>query len=202
MVYILATIPFFLNDFTNIYVESFSVWLVIDYACRIVPLWILLFLPWRGTLIRSDLGFPYVAGDRIFFWTLIIGTVSLYAAIFDYGPDWRDQLPWTGIGTVPYDIDSPLAFWDYWFGLALVAVSEEVIFRGLALSACRKLKLHPILIFILPAVIFALIHWSSGSRNMVLAFSFGLILMVPTYRTGSVIPAIIGHYVANLYLFR
>lgn len=198
----MAAAPFYLNDLSNIFIDDFTSWLLIDYGCRALSLGFLFGLVGRRFLSWRDLGVLPARGDRVFFYTLIIGTASLYLALIDYGPELREAMPWAGLANIPYDCNSPLRFWDYWFGLLLVAVSEEVVFRGLAFHACKRLNLRPILVFMLPAVAFAAIHWSSSPRNWVFAFLFGLLLMIPTYRTGSIVPAVVSHYVANLILFR
>lgn len=199
---LLAAAPYYANDLSNIYINSFPLWVSIDYVCRVFSLGVIAFIVKRGVVTTHDLGFRSVRGDRLFFWTLIAGTTTIYMALHFSSIPWHENNPWPEWSIPPYDYGSSLGLWDYWVGLLFVAVSEEVLFRGMALHVCKKLGLHPALIFLIPSIIFASIHWSHSPGNIWAAFLFGLLFMVPTYRTGSIIPAILCHYIANLVQLR
>ncbi len=75
---------------------------------------------------------------------------------------WSKLLPSMRLGSIPIGTDSPLYMLDMTFGLALVAISEEVIFRGLTFTALKKRSYSIPKIFLISAIIFGLIHWSQG----------------------------------------
>ena len=78
--------------------------------------------------------------------------------------------------------------------LALIpAVVEEVIFRGLIFNGYKKR--NPWRAALLSAVLFGLIHMNINQFTY--AFVIGIIFALLTYVTGSIIPAVIGHFVIN-----
>ena len=91
-----------------------------------------------------------------------------------------------------------LLYWtDITFGLALTAVSEEFVFRGVfAVIVGRYLPGTAAMVFV-SAIVFALIHWSHGLTSMVVAGIAGVALMALYLRTGSVLPGIAAHYAIN-----
>jgi len=86
-------------------------------------------------------------------------------------------------------------------GLALVAISEEVLFRGFAFNALKERNYSIHKIFLISALIFGLIHWSQGPVAIIATAITGSGLMICMYCTGSIYPTIIAHYVINYLSF-
>ena len=191
----LLTAPFFLNDFIFLNIETAPQWLAADYGSKILAL-IVLFavLPLRRaaantiklktTLKEAVILAMLSTGAVIFanyFFRVLVPIEIESLVLFRYPP-----------------LTSGLHYWtDLTFGLALTAVSEEFVFRGVfAVVAARYLSGNAAMVLV-SAIVFALIHWSHGLTSMVVAGIAGVVLMVLYLRTGSVLPGIAAHYAIN-----
>ncbi|MFJ7755942.1 CPBP family intramembrane glutamic endopeptidase [Peribacillus muralis] len=74
-----------------------------------------------------------------------------------------------------------------------VAISEEMLFRGILLKRYQKMNIKPAII--LSALIFSLYHMTVG--NLVFTFVIGISLSLVTIYTGSIVPAIFYHFLVN-----
>ncbi|PJN90745.1 CPBP family intramembrane glutamic endopeptidase [Bacillus sp. mrc49] len=74
-----------------------------------------------------------------------------------------------------------------------VAISEEILFRGILLKQYQKMNIKPAII--LSALIFSLYHMTVG--NLVFAFVMGISFALLTIYTGSIVPAIFYHFLVN-----
>ncbi|WP_321401647.1 type II CAAX endopeptidase family protein [Maridesulfovibrio sp.] len=199
-IFILAALPFYLNDFNNIFIKHELLWLAIDYGAKILPLAFLFYLLKKEILSRADLGLVALPFKQLILWT--IGITALGLCLDEPGfALWSKLLPAMRLGSIPIGTDSPLYTLDMTIGLALVAISEEIIFRGLAFTALRKRKQSIPKIFLISAIIFGLIHWSQGPTAIIATAITGSGLMVCMYCTGSIYPTIIAHYVINYLSF-
>ncbi|WP_319778022.1 type II CAAX endopeptidase family protein [Maridesulfovibrio sp.] len=197
---ILAALPFYLNDFNNIFIKHELLWLAIDYGAKILPLAFLFYLLKKEILSWADLGLVALPFKQLILWT--IGITALGLCLDEPGfALWSKLLPAMRLGSIPIGTDSPLYTLDMTIGLALVAISEEIIFRGLAFTALRKRKQSIPKIFLISAIIFGLIHWSQGPTAIIATAITGSGLMVCMYCTGSIYPTIIAHYVINYLSF-
>ena len=189
------TAPFFLNDFIFLHIDTAPQWLAADYGSKLLALLILfaavplrhaaastikLKAPLKNAVILAVLCTGAVIFANYFFRVLVpIEIESL--VLFRYPPLNPGLLYWT----------------DITFGLALTAVSEEFVFRGVfAVVAARYLP-GTVALIAVSAVVFALIHWSHGLTSMVVAGIAGVALMALYLRTGSVLPGIAAHYAIN-----
>ncbi|WP_320174209.1 type II CAAX endopeptidase family protein [Maridesulfovibrio sp.] len=196
----LAALPFYLNDFNNIFIKHELLWLAIDYGAKIIPLGFLFYLLRKGTLSRADLGLVALSMKQFILWTLGITTLGLCLDEPGFAL-WSKLLPSLRLGSIPIVTGSPLYMLDMTFGLALVAISEEIIFRGLAFTALKDRSYSIPQVFLISAIIFGLIHWSQGPVAVVATAITGSGLMVCMYCTGSIYPTIIAHYVINYLSF-
>jgi hypothetical protein len=191
----LLTAPFFLNDFIFLNIETAPQWLAADYGSKMLAL-IVLFavLPLRraaantiklkATLKEAVTLAVLSTGAVIFanyFFRVLVPIEIESLVLFRYPPLPPGLFYWT----------------DITFGLALTAVSEEFVFRGVfAVLAARYLSRTAAMVLV-SAIVFALIHWSHGLTSMVIAGIAGVVLMVLYLRTGSVLPGIAAHYAIN-----
>ncbi|WP_432734751.1 CPBP family intramembrane glutamic endopeptidase [Maridesulfovibrio sp. FT414] len=196
----LATLPFYLNDFSNIFIRHEPLWLAIDYALKLIPLAFLFILVKNRTLSRTELGLVPLPAMQFALWTTGMTTLGLCLDEPGFAL-WSKILPPLRLGSIPISTDSPLYMLDMTFGLALVAVSEEIIFRGLAFSALRNKRMSTKWIFLVTGVVFGLIHWSQGPIAVMATAVTGSGLMLCMWRTGSVYPTIIAHYIINYLSF-
>lgn len=199
MIYILSIVPFFLNDFSNINSIDYERWVLIDYACRIGVLAFLGVMVLSKKLSWVELGVSFHRKDRIILWTLFLSVMAfLYYALSSL---WLAPFDAVGmVSKVAYDRQSLLFWVDMTFGLGLVAVSEELIARGLALAALRELTENKAVILLVSSLVFALFHWSTGLKNIIDCFAYGCLFMGVTMRTKSIIPACVVHFGVNYSL--
>jgi membrane protease YdiL (CAAX protease family) len=182
-------------------VSDFAAWAALDYLSRGLPLGAAAWMLRTGRLSRADLGLTFPGWRAFGAHTLVL---CLFAALMiTKGEDLAAALlPDAALGDYPIEQGTALYFYDLFFGLIIVAVSEEVLSRGLALSALTGLwgrRAAPV--FLASAAIFALLHWSGGPRSLAVAFVFGLAFMATPWRTGSVLPPVAAHYLADLIAF-
>lgn len=197
---IIAALPFYLNDFSNIFVKHELLWLSIDYSLKIIPLAFLFYLLKTGDLTKKDLGLITLPPLKFIGWT--IGITALGICLDEPGfALWNQILPSMRLGSVPIGADSPLYTLDMTLGLALVAIAEEVIFRGMAFSALKARNFSTAKIFLISGLIFGMIHWSQGPVAIAATAVTGSALMLCMWRTGSIYPTIIAHYVINYLSF-
>ncbi|TIH13717.1 CPBP family intramembrane metalloprotease [Marinifilum sp. JC120] len=197
---ILAALPFYLNDFNNIFIKHELLWLAIDYGAKIIPLGFLFCLLKKETLSRADLGLVPLPFRQLIFWTMGITILGLCLDEPGFAL-WSKLLPPLRLGSIPISPESPLYTLDMTLGLALVAISEEVLFRGFAFSALKERNYSIHKIFLISALIFGLIHWSQGPVAIIATAITGSGLMICMYCTGSIYPTIIAHYVINYLSF-
>ncbi|WP_057914998.1 CPBP family intramembrane glutamic endopeptidase [Peribacillus muralis] len=74
-----------------------------------------------------------------------------------------------------------------------VAISEEMLFRGMLLKQYQSMNIKPAIL--LSALIFCLYHMTVG--NLVFAFVMGISFAILTIYTGSIVPAIFYHFLVN-----
>ena len=198
-VLILAYLPYYLNDFINIYVTNYVAWVGLDYAQRLLVLGILFRAFRRGDVTAGDLGLVRLPLKRFLAWTSATAAAAmayLYLSEFILAP----YFPKGSLGSVPFNVDSPLFFFDLTAGLVLVGFSEEIVCRGLALSTLRDRLSVPAL-FVVSALLFSLMHWSLSTHTLVDAFIYGLIFVPATLATGSIWPTTVVHFLVNFVLY-
>ena len=108
---------------------------------------------------------------------------------------------YAALGGIPV-ISNP--FWhqfDLFAGLLMVAVVEEVVFRGLLAAVLEKYIRNTVFIVILSAAAFGLIHWSAGFADVAAASLAGLIYMALYLRTRSLPALILSHFIVDLVSF-
>lgn len=196
---ILAYLPYYLNDFANIFITDYTAWVAIDYACRLLILGLLFFFLWRGSLSRDDLMLRFPALKPFLAWTA--GTIAVSMAFlclteFVLAP----YYPKGSLGGVPIDPDSLLFLFDATVGLILVGFSEEIVCRGLTLSVLKK-RLSTPMLYVVSALLFSLMHWSLSTHTLFDAFIYGLIFVPATLATGSIWPATVTHFLVNFVLY-
>lgn len=110
-------------------------------------------------------------------------------------------LPWFIGWSFPI-IDSPMLRWcDAIFGVALVAVSEELVFRYLPLRIGERRGWTPSRLYIVSVAAFAAIHAPQGFVRVLYSALFGMLAMVLYRRYGSLWVPVIVHFLVDFVLF-
>lgn len=101
----------------------------------------------------------------------------------------------------PYIRNTALAIFDLTAGILLVAVSEELAFRRLLFALLQRLGLGVHAVVLISAVLFGLIHLTSGLADTLNAFLAGILLGYLYYATDRLGLCITVHYVDNLTVY-
>lgn len=174
-------------------------WLVADYLPRLVTLALILLIPVLRIIALSRETPIRVSIWRILallFCGMAIATISRLCEvnIDPYFPD-SDGIPY------PVFESRALHWFDLTFGLLLVAVHEELVFRKLFLRLVEPVLGSRALTVIIGALLFGLIHWENGVGNTIAATVAGFILMFVYIRTGNLTSPITVHFVSNFFTF-
>ena len=89
--------------------------------------------------------------------------------------------------------------WGFIIVCLMAPVLEEVVFRGAILNALRKWLTSDTAAILLSSLLFALLHFNPA--QMPHAFLIGILLAWLCLRTGSILPAIVFHWVNNITAF-
>jgi hypothetical protein len=187
---------FLLNDFLFLTAKSYGMWLLIDYSSRLLAVGIALALVRRKISGAAEFGLTGIPFRSGLSWLLLLTATGIL--IDQVGSRFLEQfLPLTQLALMPKSDNSFVNIFDLTFGVALVAVSEEAVFRGYCFSALHD-RLSPLALVALSAVLFGMIHWSQGLHAVVSTALWGILPMVSMIRTRSIIPAVIAHYITDV----
>lgn len=109
-------------------------------------------------------------------------------------------LPATVLGHYP-EPHGWLHIIDAVFGLALVAYSEEIVFRRCARNVFRIYLNDGYALVVVTSILFAAYHWWTGIGNIIEAALMGVLLMLFYRRSGALWPVVVGHYVTDIVDF-
>ncbi|EMS78439.1 CPBP family intramembrane glutamic endopeptidase [Desulfotignum phosphitoxidans] len=194
-------LPFYINDFSSIFIQDWRWWLGIDYVLvKLVPLAGAAWLISTGQFSRQELGFKSQGIMTFIAWSL--GLTLVCTLIDQNAYTLTADLPgYPPLGGMPA-ITSP--FWDWidlTLGLALVALCEELVFRGYLHAVFRQMALPPGMIIIMSSTAFGLAHWCLGLPTVLITGFIGAVLMIAYMRTGSLYAMILAHFFVNFIDF-
>lgn len=194
---ILLCVPFYLNDFSNIYVTDWRLWIFIDYTS--VKLFPFLFVLWLiSTKHMRSTEFGLIPQTAIsFLIVFIIGTLSV-TFIVENGYLILNWFPgYKRLGEMP-EITSPLWHWiDLTIGLLTVGIFEELVFRGYLYTFITRYTRRPWVIIGVSAIAFGFIHWSGGLHMVMLTAAAGAVLMMLYLQTRSLPAIMLAHFAVD-----
>ena len=204
-IYILALVllagPFYLNDFANIYVKNWRWWLFIDYVgVKLFPFLVVLWLIRSKKMRASEFG---LSTQTIPSFLVVFLVVALVGTTIDQnGYQIVANLPgYSPLGGMPA-ITNPLWNWiDLTFGLLMVGIFEELIFRGYMHTFISKYTKNSFAIVVISAVAFGLIHWSLGLHDVLITSIIGAVFMIAYLRTRSLPAIVLAHFAVNFIDF-
>jgi hypothetical protein len=103
-------------------------------------------------------------------------------------------------GTYPR-LSGWLYFVDIVFGIALVAYSEEIVFRRCARQIFKIYFGDGYGLVIVTSLLFGAYHWWTGLGNIVEATVMGALLMLFLQRSAALWPVVLGHYLIDIANF-
>ncbi len=181
-------------------VTTYVGWLITDYVGRIIVLLMMGYLIKRKISSFADFGFTKIKAKPLIFWAILLSVSGVF--IDQFGRRFFESiLPHTQM-MVFYKITNPtIRIIDLTFGLLLVALTEEAVFRGFYNSVLSKWIKNPVAFLIVSSITFGLIHWSLGLHSVITSALWGVLPMIVLWKTQSILPAIIAHYLSNLVAF-
>jgi uncharacterized protein len=109
-------------------------------------------------------------------------------------------LPATVLGGFP-ETHGLLHIVDATFGLALVAFSEEIVFRRCARYLFRLYLNDGLAVVVVTSILFGAYHWWTGIGNIVEAVLIGVLLMLFYRRSGALWSVVLAHYLTDVVDF-
>jgi membrane protease YdiL (CAAX protease family) len=192
-----ALVPLVASQLIRLQQHQAASWLVWDYAGRIGALTILAAVPSaRAVAFRRSK--RQVSLAEITLW--IVGI-----SLLERESQWLQRFlnaafPTTVLGVYPQPTGW-LNIFDLVFGLALVAASEEIIFRRYLRHALQPYLGDGILAFLTASFLFGAYHWWAGFGNVLLATVAGGLLMLMFRRSTALWPVALAHYLVDLIAF-
>ena len=193
--------PFYLNDFANMIVKNWRWWLFVDYtAVKLFPLAFALWLIYSKKMRAAEFGLKtqsILSSLLVFLIVALVGTVidqngyPLIAKLPGYPP----------LGGMP-GITSSIWNWvDLTFGLLMVGICEELIFRGFLHTFISRYTKDACAIVVISSVAFGLIHWSLGLHVVFITSTIGAVFMIAYLRTRSLPALMLAHFAINFIDF-
>jgi len=198
---ILLVSPFYLNDFANIFVKDWRLWLFIDYGgVKFFPFVVTLWLIRSKKMRPADFGLTTESVPSFF---VVFLVVALVCTVIDQnGYQLITKLPgYSSLGGIPV-ITSPVWNWvDLTFGLLAVGIFEELIFRGFMHTFISRYTENSFAIVAISSVAFGLIHWSLGLHAVMITSIIGAVFMIAYLKTRSLPAIMFAHFAINFIYF-
>ena len=193
-----ALIPMVGSQIVRLQQSDPAAWIVWDYAGRLGVLAVLCAIPAaRKIAFRFE---PL----RIARWEVTIWIVGI-VLVDHYWGGWirrtiNGALPATVLGAYP-EVQGWLHVLDIFFGLGLVALSEEILFRRCAHHLLKSYLDDGYALVLATSCMFGAFHWWTGFGNIGGAVVTGGLLMTLYRRSGALCTAVFGHYLADVVNF-
>jgi membrane protease YdiL (CAAX protease family) len=193
----LALLPMIASQVVRLHQHDAGSWIAWDYAGRLGALAILAAIPAaRAVAFRWDK--RQISLLEIALW--IVG-LSLVERVSQWPLRMINAaFPATVLGVYPQPTGW-LYLIDLVFGLALVAASEEIIFRQ-----CIRHALLPFLgrgttVILATSLVFGFYHWWAGLGNILVATMLGVVFAIMLRRSVALWPVALAHYLVDLIAF-
>lgn len=194
-------LPFYVNDFANIFVTSWAWWLAIDYVfVKALPVAVILWVCSQGLASPADFGWRPVSAGRFaaaFLFAATAGTL-----IDQNAYELTKAMPgYRALGGMPA-IGSRVWDWiDLTLGLFLVGCLEEVIFRAWLHRVVSGFTDRAGVHIAASALAFGLIHWSLGLQSVLVTGVIGALFMAIYLRVQVIAPIALAHFAVNFIDF-
>jgi uncharacterized protein len=196
--FVAALVPMVVSQLVRLQQSDPAAWIFWDYAGRLGALAVLGAIP-----AARKVAFKHerlqITGLEVVIWVTGIVAVDHYLC------GWirrtiNSALPATVIGHYPASQGS-LHVLDIVLGIALVAYSEEVVFRRCARSLFQKYFSDGLTLVLVTSVLFGSYHWWTGVGNITEAMLIGILLMLFYQRSMALWPVVLAHYLTDVIDF-
>jgi CAAX protease family protein len=196
--FVAALVLMVLSQIVRLEQSDPATWIVWDYAGRVGALAVLGAIPSARTV-----AFQWVR-LRIAYWKAAAWIVGI-VLVDRYVCGWirrtlNTALPATVLGGYP-ESHGWLHTVDVVFGLALVAYSEEIVFRRSARHVFQIYLNDGYALVFVTSILFGAYHWWTGLGNIVEAVLIGVLLMLFYRRSAALWPVVLGHYLTDIVDF-
>jgi uncharacterized protein len=193
--FVAALIPMVASQILRLQQSDPAAWIFWDYSGRLGTLGMLAAIPsLRMVAFRWD-------KLQIALWEAVLWIVGLVITDHYVGEWFRRTisaaLPATVLGTYPR-LSGWLYFVDVVFGIALVAYSEEIVFRRCARHIFKIYMDDGYGLVVVTSLLFGAYHWWTGLGNIVEATIVGALLMLFFRRSGALWPVVLAHYLIDI----
>ena len=201
LVLVLLVSPFYLNDFGNLFIKDWRLWLFIDYVgVKLVPLVVTLWLIRSKKMRPAEFGLMTQSLPSFFLVFLIL--VFVGTVIDQNGYQWMTKLPgYSSLGGMPAIRSHAWNWIDLTLGLLLVGVVEELVFRGYMHTFLSRFTESLSAIVAISSVAFGLAHWSLGLHAVLITSIIGAVFMIAYLRTRALPPVMLAHFLINFIDF-
>jgi hypothetical protein len=188
-----------LNDFAFVaWGHTYEGALAVDYGSRILSLAILLAVP----DLRSRLRGLFARRDP---WAMLLIYAVALAAVFLVMDEVTDSFELEISRWTLYSFPDPSSPWlhalDLTVGLALVAVSEEMVFRGGFLVVLERIVPSPIAVVAISTLVFSVAHWGRGFDALVDTAVAGAVWMAVFAKRRSFWTVMPAHYLTDIFYY-
>jgi uncharacterized protein len=195
--FVCAILPMVASQIVRLQQSDPAAWIFWDYAGRPRALAVLGVIP---SARRIAFGREHL---RIIPWEIGIWIAGI-VLVDHYLCGWirrtfNSALPSTVLGHYP-EPHGWLNYVDIVFGMALVAYSEELMFRRCARVLFQKYA-RPWVIVLGTSVLFGAYHWWTGVGDIVEAVLIGALLMLFYQRSVALWPVVLAHYLTDVVDF-
>jgi membrane protease YdiL (CAAX protease family) len=192
-----ALLPMIASQVLRLHQHDAAGWLFWDYTGRLSGLGVLAVIPAaRKIAFRRE-------ARRLALWEIALWVVGiLLVSVGLSGPERtiNAAFPMTVLGFYPRP-HGWLHLFDLTFGLALVAFSEEIVFRRCARDMLQSWLGDRSLLVLATSLMFGCYHWWTGLGSLINASVLGALFMVIYRRSGALWPAVLAHYLVDVYFF-
>jgi len=193
--FVAALIPMVASQIVRLHQHDPGTWILWDYAGRLGALVILAAIPSaRAVAFRRE-------RLRMALWKVALWIGGIVVADHYVG-GWvrrtlNTALPATVLGVYPRP-SGWLYLVDIVFGIALVAYSEEIVFRRCARHSFQIYLGDGYVSVLITSLLFGAYHWWIGVGNIVEAAMIGVLLMLFFRRSQALWPVVLGHYLTDI----
>jgi uncharacterized protein len=192
-----------IGQVARLYQVDVAAWLALDYGWRIAAVGLLAVSP-AMRRIAFPKKRPAVYWALALFAILMVVIVDRTATAILTSPTrpW-DPVFWVRSIVAPPKISGVAYLVDISFGLALVAYSEELLFRRVAFHVLGRYVGNGALLTLTSAVLFGLAHWWTGIPHIIATVCMGAIAMAMyKHMRPAIWPLVIAHYICDVIAFR
>jgi membrane protease YdiL (CAAX protease family) len=193
--FVAALVPMVASQIMRLQQSDPTTWIFWDYVGRLGGLTVLAVIPSARTV-----AFRWQR-LRTAPWEVALWIVGMVLADH-YLCGWARRtinraLPATVLGAYPQP-SGWLYFLDVTFGIALVAYSEEIVFRRCARHVFQIYLDDGYALIVVTSLLFGAYHWWTGVGNIVEAALMGVLLMLFYRRSAALWPVVLGHYLTDI----